>query len=91
MSRIRAEKLLDTQKRRLYRRAHGMEDLNAEELQGVDVRGLVDWDDGLTNPQREALRQQQAITNGEAGANQGENTERSQPEKRKIKKWLGIW
>jgi len=29
-----------------------MEDLNAEEDQGIDVRGLVPWDDGLTNKER---------------------------------------
>lgn len=48
----RAQNILDAQKRRLYRRAHGMEDLDAQEDQGVDVRGLVPWDDGLTNPER---------------------------------------
>ena len=29
-----------------------MEDLDAEEEQGIDVRGLVPWDDGLTNKER---------------------------------------
>jgi hypothetical protein len=48
----RHEGILDAQKRRLYRRAHGMEDLDAEEEQGIDVRGLVSWDDGLTNKER---------------------------------------
>lgn len=48
----RQAKILDAQKRRLYRRAHGMEDLNAEEEQGIDVRGIVPWDDGLTNKER---------------------------------------
>jgi len=48
----RANGILDAQKRRLYRRAHGMEDLDAEEEQGIDVRGLVPWDDGLTNKER---------------------------------------
>ena len=48
----RQRKILDAQKRRLYRRAHGLEDLNAEEDQGIDVRGLVPWDDGLTNKER---------------------------------------
>ncbi|KAK5062793.1 hypothetical protein LTR84_004868 [Exophiala bonariae] len=48
----RQKKILDAQKRRLYRRAHGMEDLNAEEEEGIDVRGLVPWDDGLTNNER---------------------------------------
>lgn len=48
----RKQNILDAQKRRLYRRANGMEDLNAEEDQGVDVRGLVPWDDGLTKKER---------------------------------------
>ncbi|EXJ54168.1 hypothetical protein A1O7_09505 [Cladophialophora yegresii CBS 114405] len=48
----RQQKILDAQKRRLYRRAHGLEDLNADEDQGIDVRGLVPWDDGLTNKER---------------------------------------
>lgn len=51
---IMARNALDVQYRRLYRRAHGMEDLNAFESQGVDVRGLVPWDDGLTNRERAA-------------------------------------
>lgn len=29
-----------------------MENLDAEEEQGIDVRGLVAWDDGLTNKER---------------------------------------
>jgi hypothetical protein len=29
-----------------------MEDLDSEEEQGIDVRGLVEWDDGLTNKER---------------------------------------
>ena len=49
----RAQAILDAQKRRIFRRANGMEDLNAEDDQGVDVRGIVPWDDGLTNKERE--------------------------------------
>ncbi|KAK5944611.1 hypothetical protein PMZ80_003894 [Knufia obscura] len=49
----RRQGILDAQKRRLYRRAHGMEDLEADEVSGVDVKGLVEWDDGLTNRERE--------------------------------------
>lgn len=49
----RRQNILDAQKRRLYRRAHGMEDLTADEVSGPDVRGLVEWDDGLTNRERE--------------------------------------
>jgi hypothetical protein len=30
-----------------------MEDLDTEGEQGIDVRGLVPWDDGLTNKERE--------------------------------------
>jgi hypothetical protein len=48
----RDAEMLDTQKRRIYRRAHGMEDLERVEDQGIDVRGLVPWDDGLTNVER---------------------------------------
>lgn len=50
----RARNVLDTQKRRIYRRAHGMEDLDRDEDQGVDVRGIVPWDDGLTKKERAA-------------------------------------
>lgn len=50
----RQNKILDAQKRRLYRRAHGLENLDADEDQGIDVRGLVPWDDGLTNKERES-------------------------------------
>src|SRR5947209_6057706 len=39
----RREAIADAQKRRLYRRAHGMEDLE-KDVQGVDVKGLVSWD-----------------------------------------------
>lgn len=31
-----------------------MEDMNAEYDQGVDVRGIAPWDDGLTKREREA-------------------------------------
>lgn len=94
-ARARAEKLADVQKRRLYRRAHGLEDLDVEEGQGVDIRGLVDWDDGLTNPEREALRKKkeaEAIANGTYIQNAPEAGEEApRPERRKVKKWLGIW
>lgn len=49
----RRQNILDAQKRRLYRRAHGMEDLDADEVSGPDIRGLVEWDDGLTNKERQ--------------------------------------
>lgn len=48
----RNKDMLDTQKRRIYRRAHGMEDLDRAEDQGIDIRGVVPWDDGLTNVER---------------------------------------
>lgn len=48
----RNKNMLDTQKRRIYRRAHGMEDLTRAEDQGIDVRGIVPWDDGLTPVER---------------------------------------
>ncbi len=45
----RHRNIQDAQKRRLYRRAHGLEDVDKEGVgQGIDVRGLVEWDDGLT-------------------------------------------
>ena len=91
-ARARAEVLADTQKRRLYRRAHGMEDLNAVEGQGVDVRGLVDWDDGLTGPEREALRKKREESGQvEVVAVPTDGEGLQQPERRKVKKWLGIW
>ncbi|EXJ70891.1 uncharacterized protein A1O5_05883 [Cladophialophora psammophila CBS 110553] len=58
----RQQKILDAQKRRLYRRAHGLEDLNAEEDQGIDVRGLVPWDDGLTAKEREKGGREMVLT-----------------------------
>jgi hypothetical protein len=61
----RQQAILDAQKRRLYRRAHGLENLDAEEDQGIDVRGLVDWDDGLTNKERERGGRQTVLSLGE--------------------------
>ncbi|KEF55294.1 uncharacterized protein A1O9_08948 [Exophiala aquamarina CBS 119918] len=58
----RQRKVLDAQKRRLYRRAHGMEDLNAEEEEGIDVRGIAPWDDGLTNKERERGGREEVMT-----------------------------
>lgn len=58
----RQQKILDAQKRRLYRRAHGMEDLNAEEEEGIDVRGIVPWDDGLTNKERARGGREERVT-----------------------------
>jgi hypothetical protein len=50
----RQQNILDAQKRRLYRRANGMEDMDAEYDQGIDVRGIAPWDDGLTKRERAA-------------------------------------
>lgn len=121
----RQQNILDAQKRRLYRRAHGMEDLDADE-QGVDVRGLVPWDDGLTNRERREggrkdYRTPQQVMMGESMGSymgfdddekpvseqlsesftEGEQKEQFQdqqqqqqeerPQRRKVKKWLGIW
>ncbi|KIV97733.1 hypothetical protein PV10_01444 [Exophiala mesophila] len=58
----RQQKILDAQKRRLYRRAHGMEDLNAEEEEGIDVRGIAPWDDGLTNKERARGGREERVT-----------------------------
>lgn len=95
--------IADAQKRRLYRRAHGMEDLDKE---GIDVRGLVPWDDGLTNAERERMRSaaQEAgreAVDGQSDAgpvNQRDFGEEEQVmpveprrERRPLKKWLGIW
>lgn len=74
---MRRQNILDAQKRRLYRRAHGMEDLTADEVSGPDVRGLVEWDDGLTGPERERGGQFKPEMIGanmmEMGARPGEN------------------
>jgi hypothetical protein len=73
---LRMKAVLDAQKRRLYRRAHGMEDLNAPEEQGVDVRGLVEWDDGLTNKEREEGGREAVLTAGDMvrlGMREGED------------------
>lgn len=61
----RQRKILDAQKRRIYRRANGMEDLNAEEEQGIDVRGIVPWDDGLTNNERASGGREERMTGRE--------------------------
>ena len=50
------------QKQRLYRRAHGIEDLDREEEHGVDVRGIVPWDDGLTTKERAAGGRDEGLT-----------------------------
>ena len=54
--------IMDAQKRRLFRRAHGMEDLERETDQGIDVRGLAPWDDGLTNPERRQGGREERVT-----------------------------
>ena len=81
-SEARRDGILDAQKRRLFRRAHGMEDLDAEEEQGIDVRGLVEWDDGLTNREREEGGRRQRRTGRdvlEAGGSVGDPIEGTSP------------
>lgn len=48
---LRAAKVRDTQYQRIYRRAHGLED-TSKPVMGVDVAGLVPWDDGLSEAER---------------------------------------
>jgi len=73
----RRQLMLDAQKRRLYRRAHGLEDLDADEVSGVDVKGLVYWDDGLTKGERERGGVYRNVLSGrqmeEMGARPGES------------------
>jgi hypothetical protein len=120
----RDAEMLDTQKRRIYRRAHGMEDLERAEDQGIDVRGLVPWDDGLTNVERRngGRREPWKLVPGggskmydpmfqmvdketgdvverypKAGEVVEGRLEEPEPEKvvpqqrRKVKRWFGIW
>lgn len=104
----RARNIADAQKRRLYRRAHGMEDTDKDGVgEGVDVKGLVDWDDGMTRGERErgveAAREmlEKAGTgdgrgaddaNRVAGREMGEDEETpSRRQRRPLRKWLGIW
>ena len=72
-----------------------MEDLEAEEGQGVDVRGLVEWDDGLTRGEREAVLKRRAkeAAKVELIAEPTDATGEVviPQERRKVKKWLGIW
>ena len=41
-----------------------MEDLDLEDDQGVDVRGIVPWDDGLTNKERERGGRRVVVVSG---------------------------
>jgi hypothetical protein len=79
----------DAKKRRLYRRAHGMEDLDKEgDGDGIDITGLVGWDDGLTKGERQRLM----AAAGEAPSNgDGDYASKTSTGKRPVKKWLGIW
>ena len=138
MAEKRRDGILDAQKRRLYRRAHGMEDLTREEDEGVDIRGLVEWDDGLTAKERAqggrierrtgrmvleeggkvgdsleagggvvAMKEgpvgremrEVGMRSGEAEREhvglkdkfEGEGEVVARPEKRRVKRWFGIW
>ena len=115
-----------------------MEDLTKEEDEGVDVRGLVEWDDGLTERERrEGGRRERrtgrmvleeggtvgdaldagvvAMPEGPVGREMsetgvgsgvaerehvglkdkfegaGEGGSAVRPEKRRVKRWFGIW
>ena len=52
-----------------------MEDLDLEDDQGVDVRGIVPWDDGLTNPERERGGRRIIVTSGADLRNEGRRGE----------------
>lgn len=104
-----------------------MEDMEAQESQGVDITGIVDWDDGLTNKERarggrtvfelekrsnEVFRKslvdaghvealESVVKRGKEGVESGKGEGvveeevvqelAQQPQKRKVKRWLGIW
>ncbi len=85
-----------------------MEDVEKEGVgEGVDVRGLVSWDDGLTRGERERLveKVREAVGGGVGGEDEddagpvglgeefGEEGRVEEPrrERRPVKKWLGIW
>lgn len=117
----RNAEMLDTQKRRIYRRAHGMEDLDRAEDQGIDVRGVVPWDDGLTNVERKNggrrepwklvpgggskmydpmyQKVEQETGNvverypqpGDETTARVEELEKVVPQRKKVKRWFGIW
>lgn len=97
----RRRNIQDAQKRRLYRRAHGLEDVEKEGVgQGIDVKGLVGWDDGLTRGERERMVKAAAEAVDEASPVRREEEEQQQQqrseepprrERRPVKKWLGIW
>lgn len=76
----RRQKMLDAQKQRLYRRAHGMEDLDADEVSGINVQGLVDWDDGLTNPERARGGRNIDVISGHVAENMGKRRDESKEE-----------
>ena len=74
-----------------------MEDLE-EGGQGVDVRGLVPWDDGLSGVERREAREkvrQMRRDRGEHVPDEEEDAkaveEAVQRPRKKLKKWLGIW
>lgn len=85
-----------------------MEDVEKEGVgEGIDVRGLVSWDDGLTRGERERMVQaamKAAAVGQDAGGGDDaspvvargdlgdeELVEEPRRERRKVKKWLGIW
>jgi hypothetical protein len=97
IARTRHQDLRDHQNRRLYRRAHGMEDMDVEEDQGLDIRNLVEWDDGLTNIERkrggrigELFNQNQWKVEGREGESFEEfgkrKAEEAREERRRVRK-----
>ena len=98
-----------------------MEDLERAEDQGIDIRGVVPWDDGLTNVERRngGRREPWKLVPGggsrmydplyqkvEEGTGdvvekypqpgdeveaKFEEPEKAVPQRRKVKRWFGIW
>ena len=65
-----------------------MEDLDAEEDQGIDVRGLVAWDDGLTNKERREGGRRERRTGKdvlEAGGSVGDAIDGGSPVAREVR------
>ncbi len=95
----RHRNIQDAQKRRLYRRAHGLEDVDIDGVgQGIDVKGLVAWDDGLTRGERRRMLGPATVEGdddaspvSEGGEGEGEVGEELRRERRPLRKWLGIW
>lgn len=80
-----------------------MEDVEKEGMgEGIDVRGLVSWDDGLTRGERESLVRgaiEAAVAAREASDDASlvsasgdlEQPQQARRKRRPVKMWLGIW